>query len=51
MDPDTGYPSYTTPGYLNVYNGSGQYVSGSTYATGVEPHAIAFVHGYESIHY
>lgn len=51
MDPDTGYPSYTTPGYLNVYNGSGQYVSGSTYATGVEPHAIAFVHGYESINY
>ena len=51
MDPDTGYPSYTTPGYLNIYDGSGQFVSGTTYTTGVEPHAIAFTHGYETIHY
>ncbi len=45
IDPDTGYPSYTMPGYLNIYNGSGQFVAESSYGTGVEPHAIAFTYG------
>ena len=51
IDPDTGYPSYTMPGYLNVYDGTGQFIGSTSYTTGVEPHAIAFTHGYETIRY
>lgn len=51
MDPDTGYPSYTLPGYVNIYDGNGQFVGETSYATGVEPHAIAFIHAYETIYY
>ena len=48
-DPDTGYPSYAMPGFVNVYQGyglntnPGQFVE--SFATGVEPHKIEFVHG------
>ena len=49
MDPDTGYPSYTTAGYVNVYNPSGQLMN--SYPTGVEPHVIAFSYGMETIEY
>jgi hypothetical protein len=51
IDPDTGYPSYTLPGYLNIYNGNGQFVAESSYATGVEPHVIAFTYGTKKIEY
>jgi hypothetical protein len=49
MDPDTGYPSYTLPGYVNVYNGSGQLLG--KYATGVEPHSIHFMYGMETVQF
>ena len=48
-DPDTGYPSYATPGFVNVYQGYGynanlgQFIE--SFQTGVEPHKIEFVHG------
>ena len=42
MDPDTGYPSYTTPGYVNIYDPAFNFYGTTSYATGVEPHAIAF---------
>jgi len=42
LDPDTGYPSYTLPGYVNIYNGNG--VFSSSLSTGVEPHSIAFAY-------
>ena len=51
IDPDTSYPSYTMPGYVNVYDGTGEFVSKVSYTTGVEPHAIAFTHGYETVKY
>lgn len=51
IDPDTGYPSYTLPGYLNIYNRNGQFVAESSYATGVEPHVIAFTYGTKKIEY
>ena len=43
MNSDTGYPSYSHPGYVNAYNFDGQFV-GSTPA-GVEPCAFAFIYG------
>ena len=52
-DPDTGYPSYAMPGFVNVYQGyglntnPGQFVE--SFATGVEPHKIEFVHGTSKI--
>ena len=51
IDPDTGYPSYTMPGFINIYNGNGQFVAETSYATGVEPHAIAFTYGVAKIQY
>jgi DNA-binding beta-propeller fold protein YncE len=48
-DPDTGYPAYAMPGFVNVYQGyglntnPGQFVE--SFQTGVEPHKIEFVHG------
>ena len=42
-DPDTNYPSYLTPGYVNVYNSTGQYIS--SFSTGIEPCASAFIYG------
>lgn len=38
LDPDTGYPSYAMPGFLNVYSNSGQFLE--SFSTGVEPHKI-----------
>ena len=43
IDPDTNYPSYTMPGYVNVYTDNGQFIGSSP--AGVEPHAIAFIYG------
>ena len=51
IDPDTGYPSYTMPGFINIYNGNGQFVAETSYATGVEPHAIVFTYGVAKIQY
>jgi len=42
-DPDTNYPSYSTPGYVNVYNSTGQYIS--SFSTGIEPCTSAFIYG------
>ena len=42
MDASTGYPSYNTPGFVNVYSPTGELLGSTSYATGVEPHAIAF---------
>ena len=50
QDPDTGYPSYAMPGYVNVYT-----VSGSTanyyksFDVGVEPHKIEFSYGTQKV--
>lgn len=41
LDPDTGYPSYALPGFVNVYRiygNSGQFLE--SFNTGVEPHKI-----------
>ena len=42
-DPDTGYPSYTTAGFVNVYDNTGNYLE--SLEAGVEPHKIEFSHG------
>ena len=41
-DPDTGYPSYAMPGYVNIYRSNGEFYK--SYPVGVEPHAIAFTY-------
>ena len=43
MDSDTGYPSYSYPGYVNAYNFDGQFVG--SVPVGVEPCAFAFIYG------
>ena len=43
INPDTGYPDYSAPGFVNMYTGNGEYVK--TFDTGVEPHQIAFLYG------
>lgn len=48
-DPDTGFPSYAMSGFVNIYNGSGQYVG--YFDTGVEPHKIEFSYGTQKIVY
>ena len=54
-DPDTGYPAYAMPGFVNVYQGyglnanPGQFVE--SFQTGVEPHKIEFVHGTAKIQF
>jgi hypothetical protein len=48
-DPDTGYPSYAMAGFVNVYNGSGQYID--YFDAGVEPHKIEFSYGTAKIVY
>ena len=45
MDPDTNHASFTLPGYVNIYNGSGLYIKNSHFTTGIEPHAIGFTIG------
>ena len=45
-DPDTGYPSYALPGYVNLYsiqNGVGKFQK--SYSVGIEPHKIEFSYG------
>ena len=54
-DPDTGFPSYGMPGFVNVYQGHdlntnpGQFIE--SFQTGVEPHKIEFVHGTSKIQF
>ena len=54
-DPDTGYPAYAMPGFVNVYQGyglnanPGQFME--SFQTGVEPHKIEFVHGTAKIQF
>ncbi|MBR0165946.1 MAG: hypothetical protein IJQ13_03600 [Prevotella sp.] len=43
LDPDTGYPSYAMPGFVNIYSNSGQYLE--SFETGVEPRKIEPFHG------
>lgn len=43
INPDTGYPDYSAPGFVNMYTGNGEYVK--TFDTGVEPHQITFLYG------
>lgn len=49
LDPDTGFPSYAMSGFVNIYNGSGQFVG--NFDTGVEPHKIEFSYGTQKIVY
>ena len=51
MNPDTGYPSYTTDGFVNIYNLDGEFVGTTSYGTGIEPHAIAFTYGTAKLQY
>ena len=46
---DTGFPSYAMSGFVNIYNGSGQFVG--NFDTGVEPHKIEFSYGTQKIVY
>ena len=54
-DPDSPaefpYASYTLPGYVNMYSGTGQYIENTHFETGVEPHMIGFTLGKETITY
>lgn len=43
MNPDTGYPDYSAPGFVNMYTGNGDFVK--SFATGVEPHKISYMYG------
>lgn len=49
IDKTTGYPSYSTPGYVNMYTSSGTYVK--SFDTGVEPHRIGFTYTTQTIVY
>lgn len=40
LDPDTGRPSDALPGFVNVYDNTGQFLK--SFDTGVEPHKIEF---------
>ena len=42
INKDTGYADYTMPGFANMYTNSGQYIEGSHFETGIEPHKIGF---------
>ena len=44
-----GYPDYAAPGFVNLYTGNGQYVN--TFATGVEPHQIAYLYSTAKVMY
>ena len=50
-DPDTGYTSYTLPGYANMYSSEGRYIENSHFQTGIEPHMIGFTLGKVTINY
>ncbi|MBO4673671.1 MAG: hypothetical protein J5616_04905 [Bacteroidaceae bacterium] len=47
LDPDTGYPSESLPGFVNIYRNSGEFLE--SLDTGVEPHKIAFSYGFSKI--
>lgn len=49
LDPDTGYPSYAMPGFVNIYNNSGQFQE--SFETGVEPHKIEPSYGIAKVVY
>ena len=49
LDPDTGYPSYALPGFMNVYSNSGQFLE--SFNTGVEPHKIEPIYGVAKLAY
>ena len=42
INKETGYADYTMPGFANMYTNSGQYIEGTHFQTGVEPHKIGF---------
>ena len=48
LDPDTGYPSYTLPGFVNVYNFNGEFLE--SFNAGVEPHKIEPFYGLQKLH-
>lgn len=48
-DPDTGSASFALPGYANMYTIEGQYIEGTNFQTGIEPHAIGFTIGSQLI--
>ena len=50
-DPDTGYASYTLPGYANMYTQEGRYIENTHFETGIEPHMIGFTVGKTTITY
>lgn len=50
-DPDSGYASYTLPGYANMYSTSGEYIKDSYFQTGVEPHMIGFTFTAQTVVY
>lgn len=49
LDPDTGYPSYALPGFVNVYSNSGQFLE--SFNAGVEPHKIEPSYGTAKVVY
>ena len=49
LDPDTGYPSYTLPGFVNIYDSNGEFQE--SFSTGVEPHKIEFYYAPAKIVY
>jgi len=48
-DPDTGSASFALPGYANMYTIEGQYIEGTNFQTGIEPHAVGFIIGKQTI--
>lgn len=50
LDPDTGYASYTLPGYVNMYTSNGEFVRNTHFQTGVEPHMIGFTFGTQTVY-
>lgn len=51
LDPDTGYASYTLPGYANMYSEGGKYLEGTHFQTDIEPHMIGFTLGTQTFTY
>lgn len=51
VDPDTGYASYTLPGFANMYTSNGEYIKDTHFQTGIEPHMIGFTFDQEIINY
>lgn len=49
LDPDTGYPSYAIPGFINVYTSNGEFVE--SFQTGIDPHEIDFYYGKVKVQY